>query len=431
MQFMESVINSVKMKLLTKTNIYYVAFALFTNISIAVTFYYIAENLIYEEVETRLQSEKRDFESFIRNQGVWYKSCYFVENKIEFQPISTLDKGEYYKDTLLYNRYNDEFIPFRQLTFFIELEGTPYKISIRKSLIESDKLIKYITYTMLLLLILGFSFMYIIQHRLSKSIWKPFYTTLSTIKSFKLGADRKVNFIKSGIYEFEELNKVLTDMTSKLQKDYKNLKEFTDNASHEMQTPVAIISGRIEELIQTKNLTSHQSYLINEIHNTCSRLSKISKALLLLSKIENKQFRETKKINFGELIKNKIEEFEELFIHRKIHLKMEFVEEFVCNLNPALADILLNNLLSNAIKHNISGGTIIISLSSSNLEIANTGEPLIINPKDLFQRFRKGRYSQDSTGLGLAIVKQICNNYGLDVVYSYKNNLHYISITRK
>ncbi len=417
------------MKLLTKTTLYYLGFSVAIYLSIAVAFYYVTEYLIYEDVETRLQSEKRDFQTFIKNNGLWYRSCYFVQNKIEFKPSIYHDKKEVFIDTVLYDKYNYQLIPFRQLSFYEKLGDDYYKISIRKSLIESDKLVKYLTYTMLLLLILGLSVMYIVQRRISRRIWRPFYDTLSKIKSYKLSKDQELGLSNSSIYEFEELNTVLNKMARKMQKDYKNLKEFTQNASHEMQTPVALINARVEELIQSQNLTEKQIYLVQEINNSSNRISKLTQGLLLLSKIENRQFQEIKDIDFDVLIEKKIEELEELFLHRR--LKVEYIKKgnFVFPINPDLADVLLNNLVGNAIKHNFFGGNIMIHLSEDGFEIINTGDELSIDPKTLFQRFRKGKTSL-STGLGLAIVKQICDVYSLTVEYYYMDKLHHMKISK-
>ena len=417
------------MKLLTKTTLYYLSFSVAIYLSIAVAFYLVTEYLIYEDVETRLISERTDFKSFITNNGLWYKSCYFVQNKIEFKPSTYHDDKDVFTDTLLYDRNSDKFIPFRQLVFYTKLGTDYYKISIRKSLLESDKLLRYLTYTMLALLVLGSSIMYFVLRRISGGIWRPFYDTLSRIKSFKLTKEQELELKASSIFEFEELNQVLNKMARKMQKDYKSLKEFTQNASHEMQTPVALINARVEELIQSKNLTEKQVYLVKEINNSSNRISKLTEGLLLLSKIENRQFSQLKDINFDELIRRKIEELEELFLHR--HLKVEYEKkgDFVFQINPDLADILLNNLIGNAIKHNFYAGKIVIQLSNSGFEIMNTGDELSIDPKSLFQRFRKGKTSL-SSGLGLAIAKQICDSYGLEIEYYYKSKLHHMKVTR-
>lgn len=418
------------MKLLTKTTLYYLGFSVIIYLSIAVAFYYVTEYLVYEDVETKLLSEKKDFETFTENNGLWYKSCYFVQNKIEFVPSVYHDDKVVFIDTLLYDKNNYQLIPFRQVTFYEKLGSDYYKIHIRKSLIESDKLLKYLTYTLLILMVIGLSVTYFVQRWISKGIWKPFNNTLSKVKSFKLTKEQELELSYSNIYEFEELNGVLNKMVRKMQKDYKNLKEFTQNASHEMQTPVALINARVEELIQSKNLTDKQVYLIQEINNSSNRISKLTQGLLLLSKIENRQFQEIKNVDFDVLIKRKIEELEELFSHKQLKVEYEKNGNFVFYINPDLADVLLNNLIANAIKHNFFGGTIIIKLSDDGFEIINTGDTLSIDPKTMFQRFRKGKTSL-STGLGLAIVKQICDVYGLSIEYYYQNKLHHMKVNRE
>jgi signal transduction histidine kinase len=404
-----------------------------TYLAIAVAFYMVTEYLIYEEVESRLKSEKRDFVDYVkRNNGVWYNSCYFVENKIDLQPVSQAPvlTIENFSDTLLIDKYSDEHVPFRQIHFYSKMGDQYFHVSIRKSLLESDKLLRYLTTTIFILLSVAFSIMYFFQRRNSKKIWNPFYKTLLKIKSFELAKDKELQLQSGGIYEFEELNSVLQKMSRKMRQDYKGLKEFTENASHEMQTPLALINIRAEELIQSKTLTEKEIYLINDIYNSSARISKITQSLLLLSKIENEQFTEKKPIDFDYLLQLKISEFEEIFHHSQLKIKYEKKEKFLFEMNADLADILLTNLISNAVKHNLKHGEITISVFKNGFKISNTGSPLDIDPRQLFLRFKKGKHGKDSSGLGLAIVKQICSNYGLAVDYTYNGQLHILTILK-
>jgi signal transduction histidine kinase len=321
-----------------------------TYFAIGIAFYIVTEYLIYEEVESRLKSEKRDFLDYVkRNNGVWYNSCYFVENKIDFQAVSKMPvlTIENFSDTLLFDKYSGQHIPFRQIHFYSKMGDQYFHVTIRKSLLESDKLLKYLTATILILLSVAFSIMYFFQRRNSKKIWKPFYHTLLKIKSFELAKDKDLELQSGGIYEFDELNLVLQKMSRKMRRDYKGLKEFTENASHEMQTPLSLINIRAEELIQSKTLTEKELYLINDIHNSSARISKLTQSLLLLSKIENEQFVEKEVVDFNHLLQFKISEFEEIFHHSQLKINYEKKENFLFEMNGDLADILLKNIFLN------------------------------------------------------------------------------------
>ncbi|NJE06811.1 sensor histidine kinase, partial [Thermococcus sp. M36] len=147
----------------------------------------------------------------------------------------------------------------------------------------------------------------------------------------------------------------------KAQQDFNSLKQFTENASHELQTPLAIIRTKFDLLIQAETLTQQQIEALQSANDALQRLSNLNKSLLLLTKIENKQFEEKVTINLKELIENKLIQLSELIQNKNIHVTYS-LEEITINMNSDLAEILLNNLLVNAIKHNVPNGEIIINL---------------------------------------------------------------------
>ena len=194
------------MKLLSRTNLYYIFFSVIAYLIISGSFYLVVERMIYSEVEERLIVERKDFEQFIRAQGM-QESCYFVENKISLKLVSdTLATFSSFKDTLMFNRYSQQLVPFREHSFYCKIDSKPYKVSIRKSLIESNKLLKFITITMLLSLSIGLLLLFLFQRRISKKLWQPFYETLSKAKSFEVIDGKGLVLQKQDIFEFNELN---------------------------------------------------------------------------------------------------------------------------------------------------------------------------------------------------------------------------------
>jgi signal transduction histidine kinase len=420
------------MKLLTKTTIYYIIISFITYLLIAGTFYIAVKHLIYKEVEEKLRAEKHDFEAFVKRHGDWTKSSYFVENKIEIQKLPKFDTTQFedsFKDTIFYNKYTKEDVPFRELSFYNKIKNDWYKIRIRKSLIESTELIRYITLTMLFLLNIGLSSMFIFFRKMSKTIWRPFYNTLDKAKKFDIKDDKDIQVLETQIYEFNELNDVIKKMTGKMRKDYLSLKEYTENASHEIQTPLAIINSKVENLIQCENLTDKQVLWIEEIQNACFKISKLHKALLLLSKIDNGQYNASELIDFNMMICSKLEEFEALCHHKNISISLINKGTFQSNIHADLADILLTNIIKNAIVHNQSHGSVNIEIKNNSIEVSNTGHPINTAPEKLFERFKKDK-SSDSLGLGLSIVKKIADHAGLKVEYRYGNSLHKMILSK-
>jgi signal transduction histidine kinase len=420
-------------KLLARTNLYYIFFSVVTYFIVAGSFYMVVEYLIYQEVDERLVVERRDFEHFIARHGYWEESCYFVEDKITLRPVEagmSVASLPVFKDTVLYNRYNNELVPFREYSFVNIIGDGEYKVSIRKSLIESRYLLEVITVVMLILLSVGLSLLFLFQRRISQQIWKPFYDSLSRAKSFDVNEGKGLLLPSEQIFEFNELNSSLSKMTDKIASDYRSLKEFTENASHEIQTPLALINSRVEGLIQDKTLSDRHVAWIQDIHESAIRLSKLNQALLLLAKIENGQFYETERLDLREVVSNKLAEMEEIFQLKALTVTFHNASSFLVDMPPLLAEILVTNLLNNAVKHNQhEAGTIEIAVNSHSLVVTNTGEPLTVDPETLFGRFKKQQSASGSLGLGLAIVRNIANAYRLEVSYHTAGNKHTLSVT--
>lgn len=419
------------MKLLEKTSRIYLLVSLISYLAVGIGFYWIVKLMIYDEVETRLKVEMRDFEDFVHTHDTWVSNSYFVENKIEVLPVyGKFKRSVVFKDTLILNRYDDNLSPFRQLTFYTMIGAVPHRVAIRKSMIESYKLIEAVSGAMVSFLGLLMISMFLFQRRLSGKLWKPFYDTLASIKEFDLTKKEKLQLPQSEVTEFVELEDVLKKMADKMQHDYTSLKEFTENASHEIQTPLALINARVEQFIQSKDLSESHTYWIEEIYHASRRMSRLNQGLLLLAKIENQQFTKSEEIDLVDLIKAKLPDFEDILSHKNISVDLDFKSPFEVSMSPLLADILLNNIISNAIRHNFANGTIFAGSDGSFLRISNTGNDLKTDPDRLFERFKKESSGADSVGLGLAIVKQICDNYDLAIEYNYQQTIHSILIRR-
>jgi len=419
-------------KLLARTNRYYIFFSIVTYAIVAGSFYIVVEYLIYKEVDQRLEVERKDFEHFIQTHGYWDESCYFVEDKISLRMVDAgFSQAPSFRVTLMSNRYSNEIVPFREYRFVNKLGDKIYEVSIRKSLIESNELLEFITIVMLVALSVGLLLLYWFQVRISKTLWQPFYDTLSKAKSFDVNEGQGLTLPSEEIYEFTELNNSLIKMTSKIADDYRNLKEFTEDASHEIQTPLALINSRVEGLIQAKDLSGENMQWIQDIHEATMRLSRLNQALLLLTRIENRQFHDKETLNISAIIGTRLAEMDEIFIHKGITVENRSTAPFHIGIHPALADVLVTNLLNNAVKHNLAhDGKLLIQSDETCLSISNTGPALSIPAHELFERFRKQNVTSGSLGLGLAIVKKICTVYDLHITYESAGGMHIITIRK-
>jgi signal transduction histidine kinase len=419
------------LKLLEKTSRIYLMASLVIYLAVGITFYWIIKFMIYEEVESRLVVEKRDFETYVRANDTWSNNSYFVENKIEVQPVFGRFKNEtVFTDTLISNRYEESPDPFRQLTFYTLIGGSPYRVAIRKSMIQSYKLIEAISAAMIAFLGLLLVSTFLFHRSLSGKLWQPFYDSLARIKDFDWTKNKPLETVRSEITEFNELGDVMEKMASKMQHDYRSLREFTENASHEIQTPLALINARVEQFIQSKDLGESHTYWIEEIYHAARRMSRLNQGLLLLAKIENQQFTEQENVDLSALVLNKLKDFEDIIQHKEIKVCIDEQGSFRKIMSPALGEILVTNLINNAIRHNYTGGELRISTNKDHIEVSNTGAALKSDPERLFERFKKESTGAESLGLGLAIVKQICDSCELHISYQYQEPMHVIKVAK-
>ncbi|MDN5201042.1 HAMP domain-containing sensor histidine kinase [Fulvivirgaceae bacterium BMA10] len=351
--------------------------------------------------------------------------------KIQIDSLGVLNIKErnVFSDTLVWHPWLKRMELNLKLTSWKKIDSVFYKITLHDIVVESDDIYdgvkKSLTRTYLLLLVV------IVLLNILIYVWlfKPFNITLQKIRNFSLQDAESLDLPYSSTKEFAKLNDFIERMTEKVRNDYQTLKEFSENASHEMQTPLAIAKGKMELLMESGKLSNDQLELINAAYNSISKLSKLGNSLSLLTKIENKEFHNTEEIDLSQQVKQILFDFKELLDLKNIHLEQSIEENVRLNIHPHLADILLSNLFQNAIRHNIKSGTIWVKLDHQSLTISNTGVDPDIEPDQLFDRFKKGNQSAESLGLGLAIIKKICDVNNLRVKYDYVDGEHSLVIS--
>jgi two-component system sensor histidine kinase QseC len=262
---------------------------------------------------------------------------------------------------------------------------------------------------------------------ISRYVLSPFEKTLDIIKSFSLKKKEKIELPATKTKEFRQLNFFLQKMTDIAIEDYARMKEFSENASHEVQTPLAVIRSKLELLAET-DINESQAILMDDMQNAVERLAKINRSLLLLTKLDNHEFEVNESIKFCKIAKESLRSFENWIQLRNISVTQNIDKEIALQIHPSLAEILVSNLISNAIRYNIDGGEIVVTLNKNTFIVTNTGLPPEIETEQLFRRFKKSNQSADSIGLGLSIVKQICNVNKFKVNYHYADGMHTLRV---
>ncbi len=416
------------MKLISKTLLYYLLISLPLLIVAGFFSYYLIQSELRNGTEEELLKEKIYAEKIIQTLKAPQIVCLTMDSLSFVKPFKGNSFNTTYTDTLIFDVIESEDISYRKLKSYYNFNENQYQIVVIKTTMQEDELLEGIFSAFAMICFFLVIAFFIVNWLLSKMLWKPFYNTLTKLNAYDIKNHEHQAFSKENILEFQQLNNALTKMTDKIYLDYLQQKEFTENASHEMQTPLAIIKANLTLLMQSSNLSESEMNHLQTIENTTKKMASLNKALILLSKIENNQFKENEAVNLISIINKTVANYIDLIEIKNIQLKLNLQNDLQITINPTLAEILLSNLVQNAIKHNVNRGVITIELIQNKLIISNSGEALTINPTELFTRFKKDDASKDSLGLGLAIVKSICNICHLKIDYSYSNNLHTFSL---
>jgi signal transduction histidine kinase len=413
------------MKLLQKTNRAYFLVSGTAFIIAGVVFYFVISYFFKDQLNEKLYHDIKNITRSIEKNGTMPNYYPFIETRV----VSTQTEQSFKTiDTLIFDAFEKRKIPFRQISLITVINGREYFIAARDTLLEEDDLLEVIAIVTGLVFVLLLVSLYFINRKLSLKIWQPFYKTLDELKEFSHDKPGFKLSSESQLFEFTELNKTLEKLTRKVISDYQSLKRFTEDASHEIQTPLAVIQSKLETLMQYPDLKKDQAEIIKSAYVYTLRISKLTQTLLLLTKIANDQFPDKKAINMAELIGEKIKMFEDHILEKSLTLNEDIKPDCFLETNFFLAESLIINLIGNAVKHNIKRGMINIKLDKKHLEISNSGEMLHISASKLFDRFYKTNNSSDSPGLGLAIVKEICRLNKWEIKYVFEDNLHKVVV---
>ena len=419
------------MKLIAKYNRVNIPITIAVLLISSIAYYFILHYVLLRQVDKDLRIEQQEIIHHIKINGSLPETSNYKDQQIAFQQTNLTHFKEKLYTESDYNKKEDEKEPFRRIDFLVIQNGTNYIATVKKSEQETEdivRLILTITFSVIAVLLLV---LFITNRFLLNKLWTPFNHTLGQLKQFNLSSKTEITLESTNVDEFIELNNTAMSLTQKVQNDYESLKSFTGNASHEIQTPLAIIKNKIELLSQSEHLEESHVKIMQSLNEAASRLSRLNQSLLLLAKIENRQFDDTEKINLSAVLDKCIENFQEPAELKKITVEKNIEKNIPVQMNDSLADILCSNIILNAIKHNFPGGRIKIDLTQSALVVSNSGDEPKLKPTELFERFKKESTSPESLGLGLSIVKTICDTYGFKVAYYYEADCHVVTVVLK
>lgn len=336
-----------------------------------------------------------------------------------------------YRDEMVFITEKSETEPARVLITIFRTEDERYmELVVYTPTIEKLDLLRAILgwiiflYVLLLLIILS------INIWVFRKNMKPLYVLLKWLDTSQLGKKNEPLENTTKITEFRKLNAATMAFAERGEKLFEQQKTFIGNASHEMQTPLAICRNRLEMLMEDETLTEHQLNELIKTHQTLENLTRMNRSLLLLCKIENGQFADTRSVCLNDILAHYLDDYKEVYAYRNITVTVTTDSSFCVEMNDSLVSVLVTNLLKNSFVHNIDGGFIYIKITANTFEISNTGEKPLDRER-IFERFYQGQKKEGSTGLGLALVDSICKANHLKVDYTYVENRHIFTISKQ
>lgn len=419
------------MNLLELSTRYYLSYFLIVLTVGSVIFYVAIKHEVYENADEALLNRKNAIIRTLEEKNFELNRDFlaytdFVLSEIDRAGFENLEPS--YADTLIYEPTDDEWDDYRRLIAKFSHKGTYYKIAIVKPQLENDEILAAMAIglgslglLMIVALVAGTKW-------LSQRLWQAFEQTLQTLQNFRLDQHRSLQLPKENIDEFNRLNKILNRMSAKNLEVYLQQKRFTENASHEIQTPLAIIQSKLELLIQQPQLSQKSALQIEAMANAVERLSKLNKTLLLLAKIENKQYINEEEVDVSNLVAGILEQIADQYEMKNIKIDTLSLQACKVRANRSLLEILFTNLIKNAFVHNVQNGLVNLHLTQESFIIENSGSALHVPPEALFERFSKNNANSNHVGLGLALVKQLCKTYNFSIHYQYANLRHILTL---
>lgn len=410
----------------------YLSIGLFVVLTIwVVAFYAFMTDEVYDNIDDGLKNTKIEIIKKAYNDPELKSVQSFGSNGFRITP---LPKGEYsaknvFETKNVYMESDDNEEPVRILTtVFTDKKGDNYKLEISTSTIEADDLLRDFGISVLALYLMLLSSIFIINYFILRKVWRSFYNLLENLKHYSFGQKVVTQETETPIREFNDLQIEINKMIQRIENTFDQQKMFVSNAAHETQTPLAIISNKLELMIEDESITEKQISQIESIHSSVRRLIKLNKSLLMLTKIENNQFQDIQLINFNEMVETTVDEYEELLDFKAVSVDIVSTNQpFLVYIDKGLAIMLLQNLLKNALFHNVKGGDIKIKLDERSMTISNSSVlDGALDEQLIYNRFFRSSTNEQSTGLGLALVETIVKvTPGISLSYNYDGKHHF------
>ncbi|GAB3917533.1 sensor histidine kinase [Mucilaginibacter boryungensis] len=387
------------------------------------------EKLSVNHIEVRLQKSKdmvirqmssNEIKNFLINQPdynilnqeyVLIKPIVFEPNPpnaIKYRTAQRVvdNNSETYR--ILSTRFN-----FKNKTYLLEIGESTESVEDLKTIIKKFTLV---------VLVIALALTLASDLIFTKYLLNPFYKIIDR-KLIKVNDPLNFDYekVKTSTQDFNLLDDSISSLMKKITDLFLLEKQFIANVSHELLTPISIISSRLENLMLQENLSEEAENKLFASLKTLNRLKSIINSLLLISKVENNQFNKSDSVKITDVLTEIIEELEDRLEAKQIVLNNNIKYQYTITGNRPLVHTLLFNIINNAVKYNYPKGTLTIADQVAGdkyiLTIIDSGvgmEPEQI--EKAFNRFEKLESDEmESFGLGLAIVKSIATFHHISI----------------
>ncbi len=402
----------------------------------AVVFYYAIIEEINDEQDDSLEGHAElVVRRFLRGEELPSQSI-GSNNQYFMQPVSEeyarQNKKVRYLDHDVYIEDKREYEPARSVYYiFNDKDGKYYEIRVSVPTIDKHDLKEALLQLILLLyggIILAFGLISLITVKRTMS---PLKRLQLWMDNYKPGQKNDKLNITTPIHEFSHLNSSVSQLIERSESYEEKQQLFISNASHEMQTPLAISTGRLESLLEDDSLSEEQLEEIFKTLSTLRGLSHLNKSLLMLSRIDNGQYADDKDIDFTEMAALHLPDYKDFFKSKEIKTEVKSIAPFKLRMDEHLAKMLLTNLLKNAFVHTEEHDRIIITSDSKSLTISNSAANGALDANKIFIPFYHTAGKKSSTGLGLPLAMAVCRRYKLDLSYSHSDGMHNFRISKR
>jgi signal transduction histidine kinase len=416
-------------KLLSQTTFIYLVFTFIAFFSSVVFLTHEADQFINNALDHRFRKAERYIADRIGKGFFFENHATIFVKPVPSEPDST--RFPQYTDTLIYNSNQDEMQQYRKKTALIRVGDRCYRAEIIKPLDDFYRLRDDIFGALIpafVFLALG---IVLFNYLLSGYFFQPLNKILGIMRTYRVGQGLKIPTVKTRTSEFIKLQDLFHQMIARIENEYRNLKEYTENMAHEMQTPLSVIRNKTENLIASEGVMKQQAATVKIIYDETNHLSKLGNTLNLMTKIENGEFSNSIEVPTQPVIGQLVDATQELARLKLMKIETTLSAEHRLLIDPFLLDLMLKNLLRNAIRYGTADGPIRITTTPEILTITNYGPPLQVPVDKLFERFYRSGNRQTALGLGLSLVKKICELNQLTIDYQYRENQHGFCVGRQ